>query len=315
MKRPSKDDLEKVLISIVLAAIFYSGLIFYGDLTKLLKYISEVNLRQMVFVILLTAVSLFLRFLRWDYYLKVQDIQLDSFRSMKYFLLGFSMILTPGKLGEGIKSYLMKKEEDIQIRDSLIVVLAERALDLYSLLIICIGSYLFIFSKSIYSIIVVSSLIILTVIGLKHLNNILSLFEGFSYPKALTKTISYIQKHLDSYGEFLSPKNHLKPFIYSLMAWSANGASLYIILMYLSDVTLSESLLSFSASSVAGALSMIPGGLGVVEGGMSATLQLFGVTRSASVGSTIILRTYSFWLTFLIGAVLLLNHLYSMRRK
>jgi hypothetical protein len=56
-----------------------------------------------------------LRFLRWHGYLRTRQLAVPPGTSGLVFVAGFSMAVTPGKLGELIKSYLLRQLTGIPI--------------------------------------------------------------------------------------------------------------------------------------------------------------------------------------------------------
>jgi uncharacterized protein (TIRG00374 family) len=317
MDMMDRKTIEKGLITLVFSVIIYSALVFYGDLQSLVSHLNRVELTQILAVVLFTLFSLFLRFLRWERYLNLQSIDLGTVKSLEYFISGFSMIITPGKLGEGIKCYLMKKEENTPLSDGIPLVIAERALDLYSLILLSLATYSLLYLNVLHSLLLILAALSSTFIILNMRNQIIRKIlnqEIFPVTEKIDKKMKKVLKLVNQNDELLNPKSQLVPLIYSLASWSLNGLSLYIILQSMAQQDFLKSLLSFSASSVAGALSMIPGGLGVVEGTMAGTLQILGSPKTAAIASTIVLRVFSFWLTFVLGATVLTYHLYRRRK-
>ena len=105
----------------------------------------------------------------------------------------------------------------------------------------------------------------------------------------------------------LSPRPLFVGTLLSLVAWTSECASFYIILRGFPGTEAAFSLCVFiyAATTVAGAVSFLPGGLGVQEGGMIELL----VTAAASVGrptavaATFVTRLSTLWFAVVIGAV------------
>lgn len=315
MKIPNKKNIEKGVLTIAFAIIFYSLLIFYGDLKNLLEHIDRLKINQIALIISFTIISLLFRFLRWKSYLKLQKIDLRLQESVEYYLAGFSMIITPGKLGESIKCYLMNKKSNIPISKSLGIVISERVSDLYSLTIIALISYSLIFLGELYAITLTTLTLASTYVILRNRNYLVNRLIDSQLPvfQKLSDNLEHMEEQLKRQKTLLNPRNQIVPLFYSLISWTINAAALFILVNSIGDITITETMLSFSSSSIAGAMSMIPGGLGVVEGGMAGALQVFGISKSGAVASTIILRILSFWFTFIIGATILAYHLYRYR--
>ena len=77
-----------------------------------------------------------IRFLRWELYLRRLGIRVRPWTSVSVFLAGLAMTITPGKVGEFIKSYLLKEAHDVPMATSAPVVFVERVGDLLGLLLL-----------------------------------------------------------------------------------------------------------------------------------------------------------------------------------
>ena len=58
----------------------------------------------------LATANYLLRFVRWHYYLHVLGVKVPVGESLLVFLGGFALTITPGKLGEAVKAYVVLKE-------------------------------------------------------------------------------------------------------------------------------------------------------------------------------------------------------------
>jgi uncharacterized protein (TIRG00374 family) len=76
------------------------------------------------------------RFWKWQRYLALLGVRLDRGTSFLIYLSGLSMSVTPGKMGEVFKSWLLKKRTATPIHASAPIVVAERFTDLLGYLIL-----------------------------------------------------------------------------------------------------------------------------------------------------------------------------------
>ena len=76
----------------------------------------------------LSFVNYLLRFLKWEYYLKLLDIRgVPKPTSFLTFLSGFVLTVTPGKVGEVFKSLVLFETHGVAIARTAPIVVAERA--------------------------------------------------------------------------------------------------------------------------------------------------------------------------------------------
>ena len=58
--------------------------------------------------------SLFLKFIRWTYLLRSIEVFLPPVHSARIWLSSYAFTATPGKTGEVVRSYILKKEFEVE---------------------------------------------------------------------------------------------------------------------------------------------------------------------------------------------------------
>ena len=123
---------KKLLLVILLSSLVFVGLAGYGDFREVWRHLAEFPPGYLFLALGLAVVNYLLRFLRWAYYLKLLGISVPFSVSSLTFLTGLAMTITPGKVGELVKSYLLRDRAGAPVTASLPVVLMERLTDLIS---------------------------------------------------------------------------------------------------------------------------------------------------------------------------------------
>lgn len=294
---------NRIFISIAIAAIIYLAFMIYADYEKVL--VSFRNFKWLLFpwLLLLSLGNYISRFFKWQYYLKIINVQLHKIDSLSIFLSGLIMSVTPGKFGELLKSYLVKQVYGTPISKTAPIVFAERATDFLSLTIMAIaGAYYFSYGKNV--IIIISFLIIIGLIILTNRRLAEKLLEIFSKIKFLQKHISNIKQLYESSFQLLAFKPLILMTTLSVVSWGFECLGFYYILQnFSSSTTLLWSFFSYSFSTIVGAVSMLPGGLGVTEGSLTLMTVKMGVPESDAFASTFIVRTVTLWFAVLVGAI------------
>lgn len=137
---PSKFGKGLLLFVIVGLGIFI-GLSIYADSGKVVKALAEFKWGYIPLILFLTLLNFLLRFYKWHYYLRCIGIKIKSTDSLGVFLSGLTMVVTPAKLGEVVKSYLLKRINGTEVSRSIPVVFAERITDMVGLLILAAISF------------------------------------------------------------------------------------------------------------------------------------------------------------------------------
>ena len=81
----------------------------YADYEKVIGSFKNFDWLLLPILLLLSLGNYFSRFFKWEYYLKIIDVKLHKLDSLAIFMSGLIMSVTPGKMGELLKSYLIKQ--------------------------------------------------------------------------------------------------------------------------------------------------------------------------------------------------------------
>lgn len=297
---------QRIFISIAIAAIIYLGFVIYIDYEKLILSFIKFNWLLLPVLLVLSLGNYIVRFFKWEYYLKLIQVPLKRADSFSIFMSGLIMSVTPGKMGELLKSYLIKQVNSTPVSKTAPIVLAERATDFLSLTIMAlIGAYIFDYGKNIAMII--GMILILSVIILSNKTIFIMLTNIISRINFISKYADKIQTAYDSSSRLLAIRPLLLMILVSTISWGFECIGYYIILKNFElNVSVVWSFFSYSFSTIVGAVSMLPGGLGVTEG--SLTLMGFqkGLAENDAVATTFIIRVVTLWFAVLVGAISLL---------
>ena len=92
--------------------------------------------------------------------------------------------------------------------------------------------------------------------------------------------------------------------ILSLISWSLEGVSLYLILIEFGvKINLSGSIFAHTASGLLGALSISPGGIGTAEVSNVALLSIQKVPIEISIKACLLIRLMTIWFATFIGLI------------
>ena len=109
----------------------------------------------MPLILLVTLGNYLLRFVKWQYYLRqIGVVGLKRWDSFLIYFSGLGMTVTPGKVGEWLKSYLLKEVHGTPVTKSAPILIAERLTDSVALLIIA-GAGVFVFGQGTWPIVAV----------------------------------------------------------------------------------------------------------------------------------------------------------------
>ena len=296
---------KRMLYSIIFGIFVIIVLLIYADVGKLTEAFLQFNWIYIPVIVLLTLLNYVFRFYKWDYYLGKIDIHIPKKDSFIVFFSGLVMSITPGKLGEVFKSYLLKQLDDIEISRSAPIIFAERLTDVMGLLILAsVGIIVYDYGLNLLMAILAIFALIVLIIQSRTLS-----MRIIDFCERLPLVSNFVHHLRLSYESAYTLLRH-KPLFYtiaiSIVSWFFECIAMWYVLKGFGlDRTLLESTFVFAFSSLAGAVSMLPGGLGVAEGSIVGLLHTLDVSNAIATGTALIIRFGTLWFGVLLGIVVL----------
>ena len=297
---------DKFLIVIIITIIIYGVFLFISDFNLVYEKISNFKIIFVPIILSLISLNWIVRFYRWHILLKNSNIHVPIKNNFIIYLASLSLSITPGQIGELIKSEFLKKQFKIPRSKTLPIIFIEKFYDLMGVLIASIiGVWYFEGGSYLISI----GIVLLVLIFVLILSR--SIFEKVLLLICKIKFFSKYQKNfLESYSVLrnsLKTKIGLKSGILSFIFWVIQGIAVYFILLALGINELNF-LIATSANAISvliGALSFVPGGLGVTEASMGGLLSLQGIEISFALITAVIIRIFTSWYTVVAGFIAL----------
>ncbi|MGB9937686.1 MAG: lysylphosphatidylglycerol synthase transmembrane domain-containing protein [Methanobacterium sp.] len=290
---------NRAWLIILFAVAVYLIMGIYADFDNLLFDIKQFNWMFFVIMIILTTMAYFIRFIKWNFFLKSIGVNLNLKDNLFVFFSGLGMIITPAKVGEIWKGWLIRDINGESLSKTVPVVIIDRVTDLIGLIILSALGILY-YKEGSYILLI----LIVMFIGF---------FAAIKSKKISSKIISILENRAGKYSkdvksmhmtfeELMSPKNMTLMSFLSAFAWFFECLALFFVIIGFGEsISVLISTFVFSFASLAGAVSMIPGGLGVAEATFSGLLQYFGLTATVSVGVAIIIRFGTLWYGAILG--------------
>ena len=120
-----------------LAFLAFCGLTIFSDVQSLKDSLTEYLWWYTLPALGLALANYLLRFVRWEYYLRHQKLDAGGLpTSFAVFCAGLVMSITPGKVGELLKSFLLRRTTGVPVGKSAPVVVAERMTDVFAVFLL-----------------------------------------------------------------------------------------------------------------------------------------------------------------------------------
>jgi len=302
---------SRLLIGTLLGVAVYVAISLYADVDALGGQLQSFSWSLLLPVLGLTLTNYLLRFTKWHYLLGRTGARVAPGHSFLIFLSGLSMGVTPGKIGELLKSYLLKRTHDIPMARTAPVVIAERITDLLALLLLClVGVFTYTTEPGFRWLLALAGLAVLALTGVLASRRLMRTVAGLCERLPLLRRLApKIEAFSDAISILLSAGPLAVTTGLSVVAWLCECAGFWLVIRGLPGVSAPVQLAIFiyAATTVLGALTFLPGGLGVTEGGMTLLLirTAEGMTRSAAAAITILIRLCTLWLGVVVGLVAL----------
>jgi uncharacterized protein (TIRG00374 family) len=298
---------------VVLGLAVSLALTIYADFNRLVHSLRFFDWYLLPVVLGLTLGNQLMRFLKWEYLLGEVDVNLPLSTSFHVFGSGLIMIMTPGKLGEVWKSWLINEVDQTPISTTIPVVATERITDVLGVTLISSVGVLA-FDRSPLFVVLLFGPLVAGVVLLQFEGPCLRILDLLERLPIIGKRVDGLRNVYTNSRDLLRPRPLLVTTTLSVASWSLECVGLWVVLQGFGvDFGVLAASFVFTVASLLGAVSLLPGGLGVTEGSMTGLLLVFGVGRTTAASSTVIIRAATLW--FVAGFALLVyasfRHRYS----
>lgn len=289
----------------------YLGLSIYANLNELLNAFSQFKWLVFPLVLLLSLCNYTARFLKWEYYTRVLGIRIERKMNFLIFLSSFIMAITPGKVGEVFKSYLLKEQNGTSISRSAPIILAERITDFLSLILLSlIGAFIFGYETRLIIFTGIFFILLIALISSKVVSySVIGYFEKF---KSFSKISHKVHTAYDSIYQMVRFKGLMITLILSIFSWFFECTGFYIVVNSfgtegLIHVNIFAATFIYGFATIAGAVTMLPGGLGATDASIAFLLvSLQNLAQNIAVAATLIIRVATLWFAVLVGIISIL---------
>lgn len=296
-----------ILLALAAGALVVVGLTVYASLPDLLAALSGFHWVVVPLVLACTTFNYLLRFLKFEILTAPLGAgRIPRFERMLIYFSGLSMVVTPGKVGEWVKSYLLREAGGIPLSRSAPVVLVERLTDAAALAVLATFGMI-VFRAGWESVLAAVFMLAAVAFGFRSKRVSVLILRVAGRMPFLAKRLSSIDTFFSSGSEVFAPKLLVVSIAISVVAWSGEALGFAFILggfgMSPTLDLLINAAFVFSVAILAGAVLLVPGGLGVTETGMTGLLQLvLGVAAAPAAAATILTRACTIWYGVLLGS-------------
>jgi len=298
--------INKIIVIIIAVVGLYAAFFIVSDIRTVYDKIISFKIEFLLIIIPLVTTGWFVLFARWHLLLKNSKILIPKKDSLLIFFSGFALTIIPGKVGELIKSQLLKTKFQVPRSKTVPIVMLEQMYTLIGLVIISffgiwffeLGAYVLGF----FTVLLIFAFILIS--SKKVFNKLIAIFEKRKFTSRFTEPLS------SSYD--IIKKSTKGPITFYASAlttvfWLIEAVVVYFVLLAFGVENMEFLMVipTYATSLMLGFLSFLPMGLGVVEGSLASFFSLQGIEVSLSLTIVIIIRIFTRWYGVAVGFVAL----------
>lgn len=305
---------NKLMLGFALGVAVVVVLLMFADLRELRQTLGSFTWSLLPLILALTLFNYGLRFMKWHYYLGLVGVRgVGVGSSLAIFLGGMPMVLTPGKVGELLKSVLLRRVSGTPVSVSAPIVLAERLTDGIALLILSAGG-LVLYRVGVPVLALIGLLaVVVVVVSISERGKSLVLGLAERLPVVRSK-VHHVAVMYDSSRNLLAPRPLLVGVGLGVVSWAGECLAFFLVLVGLGQEGTWRLLLIaafvLGASTLIGSASLLPGGLGVADASVAGllllTLPTGAMDRSEAIAATLLIRFCTLWFGAAVGVLTLL---------
>jgi uncharacterized protein (TIRG00374 family) len=304
---PASSAGRRLRVPLLLALVVLVALTLHGDSTAVLAALAGLQWKVLLSACGLALGNYVLRFVRWEYFLRRVGVTgIRRTESALVFVAGFVLSITPGKVGELVKCYLLHRSEGVAVESTAPVVIAERLTDFIAVILLCVGGA--VATEHGAHVLAWGTTCVALVVG------VLSSERMMGFALALLRRLPIVGRFADRIGDALETMRRLlRPaplFVgvgLGILAWGLEGYALHVVLTAFgaTDVGVGEAVFIYTFATLVGAVALLPAGLGVTEGSLIALIQPHVATVADATAITLIIRFCTLWFAVGLGLIAL----------
>lgn len=271
-----------VLIAVVVPAI---------GIDDLWPHLARLDVAILVTILALSLLNYAVRALRWHVLSQALRLPVPWGRNTLYYIAGFAFGITPGKVGEVVRLWLMRRHHGTPYERTFSLLLIDRLADALPLIALCLlgaGAG----TGQVWGIVVVAAgAAALTWLLMQPDLLVLVVKGGYARVQRRPRLFARALRALRGLRQLTTPRMLVPALALGLLGWSAEIFGAWLVLDQMgAGIGPLETAFVFAFGMLVGSLPLFPGGVGGAEGAMIGVLLVMGVDAGAAVAATAVIR-------------------------
>jgi len=270
---------------------------------EVLAAIQRVSGATLLWLLGLSLLNYGLRILRWHRLSVRLGVAVPIGRTALYYIAGFSMTATPGRVGEALRLWMVKRTHGHRYDRMVPLLVADRLFDSLSIVLLgLVGAAAFPQQRW------VAILILISVIGATValawpawiLRLLLWIFGALG--RRFGRLLASLRRSIRGTAAILQAPSLVEALVLSLIGWGAECVAFSMVLTGMgAPIGVAAASFVFAFAAAIGGVTLLPGGLGGTEATMVALLSGLGVDLSTSLAATLVIRAATLWFSVALG--------------
>ncbi len=295
---------RNLILALALGVAVYLLLAVFSGFGKLGAALDGFDYALVPAILGLVSLSYVARFFRWLYYLRLLKVSVPLGINAAIFAAGLSMTISPGKLGEILKSVFVRQASGAPVARTAPAVVAERATDGTGMVA---WGFLGAFALGLG----LTTMVIFLAVAAFGIAVLRSKRLSLLAERVLVKVplLNRLSPHLHDFhassNELLATRPLIVGTAISFLSWGLECLGVYLCAVGLGvEKDFLLVVFVFAVSSLLGVLSMLPGGIGAVEAGLALQFRAVAELSAGVAGAlTLVIRLATLWFATLVGVV------------
>ena len=297
---------NKILIVVIVVIGLYAAFLIASDVNTIYNKILDFKIEFIPVILLLVTLGWFTLFFRWHLLLQNAKISIPIKDSFLILTSGFALTIIPGKVGELVKSQLLKTKFGIARSKTVPIVILEQFYTAIGIVTLSFfGIWYFELGVYVLGFFTAALIFAFTMLSSRKLfDKIVSLLEKRKFTSKFAEPLS---SSYDAIKNGIRGPITLYASSLSILFWMLEAISIYLILLAfgVEAVGFLTIISTYTTSIMLGILSFIPLGLGVVEGSLVSFFTIHGIDVSLALTIVIVIRLFTRWYSVSFGFIAL----------
>jgi len=297
---------NKILIVVIAVIGLYAAILIATDINTISSKISDFKIETIPIILLLVTSGWFTIFFRWHLLLRNAKIFIPVKDSFLILTSGFALTIIPGKVGELVKSQLLKTKFGIARSKTVPIVILEQFYTAIGIVTLSFfGIWYFELGVYVLGFFTAALIFAFTMLSSRKLfDKIVSLLEKRKFTSKFAEPLS---SSYDAIKNGIRGPITLYASSLSILFWMIEAVSIYLILLAfgVEAIGFLTIISTYTTSIMLGILSFLPIGLGVVEGTLASFFTMHGIDVSLALTIVIVIRIFTRWYAVSFGFIAL----------